>query len=243
MPTDVRYMVVTDQPYALLRLHGVLDSTTAGTLRGPLLSFAADQAPPMVIEVGDLRVDDPAAMGAFADVARATADWPSGMPVVNVGDSLAGEWAHAGLPVVHDATAIIKAGGPGPDDVLALGLDPATGAARRARELVTEGCARWDLAGAAGPACIVVTELVNNVVAHAHTPMTVKIGLRLGDDAVHMAVRDHSTDMPRFGGAVSTTAYGGRGLLLVESVANRWGATALPDGKVVWAVVDSDDEG
>jgi hypothetical protein len=239
MPTDVRYLVVTGEPYALLRLQGVLDSSTAGALRGPLLSFAADQAPPLVIDVGGLRVDDPAAMVAFADVARETADWPSGMPVINVGDSLAGEWAHAGLQVVHDPAAIAK--GPGPDEVLALELDPVTGAARRARELVTEGCARWDLVGAAGAVCIVVTELVNNVVAHAHTPMTVKIGLGLGDDAVHLAVRDRSTTLPALGGPVPTTAYGGRGLLLVESVANRWGSTALPDGKVVWAVVDPDE--
>jgi hypothetical protein len=243
MPTDVRYLVVTDEQYALLRLHGVLDSTTAGSLRGALLSFAADQTPPMLIDVDDLRIDDPAAIGAFADVARATADWPCGMPVVRVGNSLAGAWADAGLPVVHDPTAITEVGGPGPNDVLTLVLEPAVGAARRARELVTEGCARWDLAGAAGPACIVVTELVNNVVAHAQTAMTVKIGLGIGDDAFHMAVRDHSTDLPELGSAASTTAYGGRGLLLVESVANRWGATALPDGKVVWAVVDPDDEG
>jgi hypothetical protein len=45
------------------------------------------------------------------------------------------------------------------------------------------------------------------------------------------------------GGEVSTTAYGGRGLLLVQSVAERWGTSALPDGKLVWAVVPPDLEG
>jgi hypothetical protein len=242
MQTDVRYLVVNEEPYALLRLQGVLDRSTASALRGPMLSFAADQTPPMVIDVGDLRVDDPAALRAFADVAREIADWPSGMPVVSVGDALAGEWAGAGLPIVHDHAAAARAGALGRNDVLGTDLDPVTGAARRARELVTEGCARWDLTDAVGPACIVVTELVNNVVAHAQTPMKVKIGLGSGGDAVHIAVRDHSTTLPAFGGPVSTTAYGGRGLLLVESVANRWGATGLPDGKVVWAVIDRDDD-
>jgi hypothetical protein len=55
-------------------------------------------------------------------------------------------------------------------------------------------------------------------------------------------VRDHSAGLPELGGAVSTTAYGGRGLLLVQSVAERWGTTALPDGKLVWAVVPPDAE-
>ena len=45
------------------------------------------------------------------------------------------------------------------------------GAARQARELVTEACARWELTDLVGPACTIVTELVNNVVVHAQTPM------------------------------------------------------------------------
>jgi hypothetical protein len=41
---------------------------------------------------------------------------------------------------------------------------------------------------------------------------------------------------------VPTTAYGGRGLLLIESVALRWGVSDLPDGKVVWSVVVPDHD-
>jgi hypothetical protein len=81
------------------------------------------------------------------------------------------------------------------------------------------------------------------VVAHARTPMTLRLGLGLAGDAVHLSVRDHSRDLPETGGEVSTTAYGGRGLLLVQSVAERWGTSALPDGKLVWAVVPPDLEG
>ena len=32
-------------------------------------------------------------------------------------------------------------------------------------------------------------------------------------------------------------AYGGRGLLLIDAVASRWGNLALDDGKVVWALL------
>jgi hypothetical protein len=239
MPTDVRYLVETDEPYALLRLQGVLDRTTVGTLRGLLLTFVADQHPPMVIDVGGLRVDDPSALSAFAEVAHETADWPNGVPVVSVPDAFAAGWTAAGLPLASDNAAAGVLGA-APHEVLGVVLEPVSGAARRCRELITEGCARWDLAGAAGPACIVATELVNNVVAHAHTAATVTVGLGLDGDSVHLAVRDHDTDLPRFPGAVSATAYGGRGLLLVDAIALRWGSTALPDGKVVWAVVQPD---
>ena len=42
---------------------------------------------------------------------------------------------------------------------------------------------------------------------------------------------------PEFRGQVAPTSYGGRGLLLIDSVAERWGTRRLTDGKVVWAVL------
>jgi anti-sigma regulatory factor (Ser/Thr protein kinase) len=93
----------------------------------------------------------------------------------------------------------------------------------------------------AGPACIVVTEMVNNVVAHAHTPMIVLLALH--GDTMTAAVRDRSANVPRLTEPVSPTAYGGRGLLLIDSMAERWGSLRLDDGKVVWAVLaDEPDE-
>jgi hypothetical protein len=68
------------------------------------------------------------------------------------------------------------------------------------------------------------------------------VRVTLGDDALHVAVRDHCPDQPTFRGPVAAGATGGRGLLLIDALAQRWGTTALEDGKVVWAVVGSDDE-
>nr|BFE68062.1 hypothetical protein GCM10020092_013630 [Actinoplanes digitatis] len=83
--------------------------------------------------------------------------------------------------------------------------------------------------------------MVNNVVVHARTPMTVLLGLR--GDTVTVAVRDHSADVPRFSGdPVPVTSYGGRGLLLIDSVARRWGSLPLTGGKVVWAVLEGEQE-
>jgi hypothetical protein len=48
--------------------------------------------------------------------------------------------------------------------------------------------------------------------------------------------------VPRFAGPVAPTSYGGRGLLLIDSVADRWGSLVLADGKVVWAALEDDED-
>lgn len=111
-------------------------------------------------------------------------------------------------------------------------LEPVVGAARRARELVADACSRWGLPELTGPAQTAVTELVNNVVVHARTQMTVRLSVQRRE--LHIAVRDYSHRRPRVS---EPTPYGGRGLRLLDAVASGWGCTPLEDGKVVWAVV------
>jgi hypothetical protein len=82
----------------------------------------------------------------------------------------------------------------------------------------------------------VVTEMVNNVVAHARTEMTILLGLH--GTSLSVAVRDRSSVIPQFTGSpVPVTSYGGRGLLLINSMARRWGSLSLPVGKVMWATI------
>lgn len=82
--------------------------------------------------------------------------------------------------------------------------------------------------------------MVNNVVAHARTPMTVRVAPR--DSFLHLAVRDHSPRPPAYAGLAPLDSAGGRGLLLIDTIARRWGSTPLPDGKVVWCVLHPEDE-
>ncbi|MEU8218486.1 ATP-binding protein [Micromonospora taraxaci] len=124
--------------------------------------------------------------------------------------------------------------------VLTADLAPAVGAARQARELVTAGCRRWGVPTLIDPACIAITEMVNNVVAHARTPMTVRLAPQ--DSTLHLAVRDHSSHLPTFAGLSPPDRAGGRGLLLIDTVARRWGSSPVGDGKVVWCVLHPDDE-
>ncbi|GAA1944054.1 ATP-binding protein [Kitasatospora viridis] len=90
----------------------------------------------------------------------------------------------------------------------------------------------WGLAALADTAELLASELVTNALQHAGT------GARL--DAVVTAerrllveVRDEGTGLPRPRPA-DADATNGRGLLLVEALADRWGVRLRADGKVTW---------
>lgn len=82
---------------------------------------------------------------------------------------------------------------------------------------------------------LVVGELAANAVCHAHS--TFRISLQRQDDVVVVGVTDASAMLPRARTA-SSTAIGGRGLLIVERLARTWGSRPEPGGgKTVWAEV------
>ncbi|MFI1989643.1 ATP-binding protein [Actinoplanes sp. NPDC020271] len=235
MPSEVRHLVDRGQSYPLVRLTGVLDAETAGPVRSTLLDVLAGQPEALVVDVAELRVPQDTALTTLREVFDETRDWPAARLALCGADGGV-RWGSTGWLVHADqASAYTALGPPGTGLRETLELEPVVGAARRARELIAELCQRWGLADLAGDAGIVATEMVNNVVAHARTPMRLLLA-RLGD-AVSVAVRDDSPDQPRFSGPVAPTAYGGRGLLLIDAVAARWGQLGLPGGKVVWALM------
>lgn len=240
MPSEVRHLVDTGATYPVVRFVGVLDSTTVPAVRSALLDLLAGQPVAVVVDVRDLRVPDRGVVAVLSDLARDTADWPAADMALCVGETET-MWQATGLrawPTPESAFAGF--GEPNSGRRQSLDLDPIAGSARRSRDMVNRAFGGWKQSTLAGPACIVVTEMVNNVVAHARTPMTVLLALH--DDAVAVAVRDYSTTVPHFDGPVAPTSQGGRGLLLIDSMAERWGSLSLDGGKVVWAIVQSDDE-
>ena len=243
MSTDVRCLAETDDPHPLVRIVGVLDLPTAAGVRGALLTCLADRPAAAVIDVSDLLVAAPDALTLLAAAAREAADWPTGQPVVCAPPTHPVEvWQAAEVAVLASLNAafarihVEAAAG----RRLRADLLPMVGAARQARALVSDGCQRWNLGAVADSASIALTELVNNVVAHARTPMTVRLAVR--DGALRIGVRDYSVAKPSFKGPTTPTSPGGRGLLLIDSVARHWGTSELDDGKVVWAVLHPDDE-
>jgi hypothetical protein len=234
MPSEVRHRLDRDQAYPLLRLAGVLDDATTAPIRSTLLDVLAAQPEALVVDVAGLRVIEAAAVVVLRQVLDETRDWP-GSHLVLCGSADTIGWRPSGWPVWPDqAGAFAALGDPDPDrHRISVELAPETGAARYARELITEACARWDRPDLVGDACITATEMVNNAVAHARTPMRMLLALFGG--TLSVAVRDGSAVVPRFSGPVAPTSYGGRGLLLIDALAARWGHLPLDDGKVMWA--------
>ncbi|MEU1239836.1 ATP-binding protein [Micromonospora parva] len=247
-------LVEVDESSAVVRLTGVLDAAGAEAVRGALLTRLADRPGPVVADVTGLRFVEPAGRGIFADIRREVADWPAADLLLcdptaagpAQPDSAAAGPAHSdsaldGVPAWPTLDGALAAIATTPlAAVLTAELAPAVGAARQARDLVNTGCERWGMPTLADPACIAITEMVNNVVAHAQTPMTVRLAPQ--ETTLHLAVRDHSPRRPTFAGISPPSRAGGRGLLLIDTVTRRWGSSAVGDGKVVWCVLHPDDE-
>ncbi|MEV6591173.1 SpoIIE family protein phosphatase [Streptomyces acidicola] len=110
-----------------------------------------------------------------------------------------------------------------------LPQDPATVAG--ARRMAGEQVASWGLTEAVFTTELIVSELVTNAVRYGDAP----IELRLIRDATLICeVSDGSGTAPHLRRA-RVFDEGGRGLLLVAQVAERWGSRQTPTGKTIWA--------
>ena len=78
---------------------------------------------------------------------------------------------------------------------------------------------------------LLTNELISNAVLHARTDMELRV--RTWDDVLRVEVHDGNTRRP-IPSLTPSDATSGRGLHLVESLADRWGVDGTPDGKVVW---------
>ncbi|MEU9346164.1 SpoIIE family protein phosphatase [Streptomyces sp. NPDC048278] len=100
------------------------------------------------------------------------------------------------------------------------------------RKQVVEQLDVWNLSMAAFTAELVVSELVTNAIRYGAHP----IGLRLIHDTTTLIceVSDTSHTAPHLRRA-KTWDEGGRGLLLVAQLTERWGTRHTAEGKTIWA--------
>ena len=110
-----------------------------------------------------------------------------------------------------------------------LSSTPASaGTARRFVEAVLTDAGLDDLAYTA---TLLTSELVANAVLHTNTPIDIVV--KTAGDRARVEVHDGSHLLP-VRKNYSTMSGTGRGLMLVERMATRWGADATDSGKVVW---------
>ena len=139
--------------------------------------------------------------------------------------------------VPHGANAaLIEREGHGPPagvggKQVVLRPDPQTAAA--ARDFLRCTCLQWGLEPMLDVALLVVSELVTNAVVNARSQVTVR--LRLRPDRLLIEVEDEDSRLPVLQRHNDWDALGGRGLMLVDALSDRWGSQPCPFGKVVWA--------
>lgn len=126
-----------------------------------------------------------------------------------------------------------------------LPADPRTPAAARA--LVRSLLAEADLAELTNEALLLTTELSTNAVEHARTELDLEVVAdRLGltvtvSDFARGPVEELTVGVRNESSDIADIAERGRGLLLVDHFASRWGTTYLPAGKGIWFRLDRPD--
>jgi PAS domain S-box-containing protein len=110
-----------------------------------------------------------------------------------------------------------------------LPADPAVVADTRAR--AARQLALWGLVELADTTELLVSELVTNAIRHTHGPIQLRMIL---DGMLSVEVSDGSSSAPQLRRA-DRYDEGGRGLMLVAQLAERWGTRHTRTGKIIWA--------
>ncbi|WP_437032469.1 ATP-binding protein [Streptomyces sp. enrichment culture] len=116
----------------------------------------------------------------------------------------------------------------------------------RARVFTRDTLRGWSLDHRGDDAVLVITELISNAVTHAVPsaaagPPEVRLGLALGPGGLTLTVSDPGDDAPVFNPSDgSALREHGRGLCIVDALAEEWGWTPRPPaGKTVWATLST----
>jgi anti-sigma regulatory factor (Ser/Thr protein kinase) len=146
-----------------------------------------------------------------------------------------------------------------------IGLEPTPHAAGEARRFVTTTCNRWGISNVVEEMTLAVSELVTNAVLHARTHIDVELCVTNNTLVLCVSDRDVRPPVPRpvrldlladldavpspglrpdmderhpamhVGASGSIGA--GRGLLIIDALADEWGVSDRADGKEVWLTI------
>ena len=100
-----------------------------------------------------------------------------------------------------------------------------------ARKMAGAQLAAWGLTEAAFTTELIVSELVTNAVRYGADPIVLRL---IRDSTLICEVSDGSSTAPHLRRA-RVFDEGGRGLMLVAQIAERWGTRQTPTGKTIWA--------
>ena len=102
---------------------------------------------------------------------------------------------------------------------------------REARKFVSRTLHQWDLEEVVDVAELLTSEVVTNALLHAGSP--VRLVIALDDRTLRIEAHDENSTTPVIR-PMNSQASSGRGLALIDALAEEWGTRLEPDGKVVW---------
>lgn len=141
------------------------------------------------------------------------------------------------LPLRPDddvALLLARTNGLGARQVATWELEADPVAVSRARSSASRQLSAWGLEALEFTTELVVSELVTNAIRYGRPPILLRL---IHDRALMCEVSDGSSTTPHLRRA-RVLDEGGRGLLLVAQLAERWGTRHARHGKTVWAELD-----
>jgi PAS domain S-box-containing protein len=136
-----------------------------------------------------------------------------------------------------DVTLLLVRTPGAPRDSAGIMIQPGPQHVAGGRRFVRDTLDAWDQADLAPTACLLVSELLTNAMRHTGEP----IGLRL-NHTEHEIVAEISDDHPQLPRRTlpAPADEDGRGLTLVEALADRWGSLPANGSKIVWFALSTD---
>ena len=226
----------------VLAVAGPVDLDDAHELRAAVGRALAAQPRGVLLDLGDAGEVGTEALDVLCRLAEDGAAWPRpGLAMccasAELSRSLRSPALHgdrqAALDHMDDRAEAPRARvelEPGPDA-------PAQGRAAVAGWLRDLGLDRL-APGLADDLSLVVSELVTNAVRYGVPPVVVEVAA--GEHEITVAVADGSDEQPHPPAPASTTAEGGRGMLLVSLLSQETGVRPQSPGKTVWASLPLD---
>jgi phosphoserine phosphatase RsbU/P len=121
-----------------------------------------------------------------------------------------------------------------PDDIVETvsgQFPPAETAPNSARAFVRSILQNWTVDGPGAVIELLTSELVSNVVDHVGSPMTVRVTRRASGIRIEVVDDGPTPPVLKHPGPLDPN---GRGILLLDSIADEWGTEVRDDGKTVW---------
>ncbi|WP_078888432.1 PAS domain S-box protein [Streptomyces sclerotialus] len=134
-------------------------------------------------------------------------------------------------PDDDDATLLLTRLPVAPLASVDIALPATPSAVSDGRAFLTAALARWDRTEVADEACLLVSEILTNAIRHAQGPL--RLRLRMSRSDLTAEVSDRTSRRPQLRLA-RTDEESGRGLFLVDTLADSWGTHPTDEGKIIW---------